>query len=323
MLETGDFDAIACFFASVGFSPQIAPKLRDAMAAVRRKYPDVPLFMAMTSSPEMIAALAAERIMHYEDPVALVAALGALVRFGRNFDRSPHAKPPLPAPLRPAPRGPFGEQAAKAVLAAAGIPVVPERLAGSAEEAVAAARHFGFPVALKISSPDIAHKTEVSGVMLDLADAPDVSAAFAAIMTRVQIAAPRVGIEGVLVTPMIKGGVEMLLGVQRDPVFGPTVMVGMGGIFAEIIGDVALRPAPFDDRTALELIGGLRGFPLLNGARGRPKMDTAALARAVATLSCFAAANADAIDSIDINPFIVLPQDAVAVDALVIARAQT
>jgi acyl-CoA synthetase (NDP forming) len=320
MLETGDFDAIACFFASVGFSPQIAPKLRDAIIAVRRQHPEIPIFMSMMSSPELIAELAAARIPHFEDPVALIQALGALMRFGRAFERAPAVTPPLPAPLAPAPRGLLDERAAKALLAAAGIPVVQDRLARSSGEAADAAQELGLPVALKVLSADIPHKTEAGGVALDLATPDAVRIAFDDMMARVGKAAPAARIEGALVAPMIRGGVEMILGVQRDPVFGPAVMVGTGGIFAEVMGDVAFRLAPFAPDSARDLIGRLKGYPLLTGARGRPKLDVDALARALSALSCLAAANAETIESIDVNPFIVLPRGGYAVDALVVAR---
>ncbi|MSP89361.1 MAG: CoA-binding protein [Alphaproteobacteria bacterium] len=320
MIESGDFDAIACFFSSVGFSPQIAPKLRDAIVSVRRKHPDVPIFMAMTSAPELIAELAAAGIPHFEDPVALVQAIGALVRFGRAFARPPISPPSLPAPLSPSPRGMLDERASKALLSAAGIPVVPDRVARSLAEAADAARALGLPVALKILSPDIAHKTEVGGVALSLDTPEAVADAYSAMMERVRRAAPSARIDGALVSPMVRGGVEAILGVQHDPVFGPAVMVGLGGIFAEVIGDVAFRLAPFGVDDARDLIAGLKGYKLLTGVRGRPRLDVDALARALSALSCFAAANAGAIESIDINPIIVTERGVVAVDGLVVAR---
>lgn len=323
MIETGDFDAIGCFFASVGFSPQIAPKLRDAIVAVRHRHPNVPIFMAMTSTPELIGELAAAGIPHFEDPVALVRSIGALVRFGRAFARAPSPPPLLPAPLSPAPSGMLDERASKAILAAAGIPFVPDRLARTSAEAIEAARELGMPVALKICSPDIAHKTEVGGVALSLSTADDVATAFDAIIARVRIAAPGARIDGVLVAPMAPRGTEVILGVKRDPIFGPAVMVGLGGIFAEVIGDVAFRLAPFDMDSARDLIASLRGHALLAGARGRPPLDIDALARALSALSLFAAANADVIDSVDVNPIVVSERGALAVDALIVARIKS
>ena len=177
-------------------------------------------------------------------------------------------------------------------MAAAGIPVVPERLARSREAALAAATALGFPIAIKIVSPDIAHKTDVGGVALDLRSAAEVAAAYDAMLEQVAKAMPNARIDGVLISTMISGGVETILGVQHDPVFGPVVMFGLGGIFVEVFRDVAFRVAPFDEDSALAMIKSIRGYPLLDGARGRPKCDLLALARAISQLSQFAHANA-------------------------------
>jgi Acyl-CoA synthetase (NDP forming) len=121
---------------------------------------------------------------------------------------------------------------------------------------------------------------------------------------------------------MIQGGIETIIGVNRDPVFGQIIMVGLGGIFVEILGDVSLQRAPFGNETAKKMLQSLKGYPLLAGARGQAPADIDALAEAIAQLSVFADANQDTIESIDINPFLVLPegQGAVAVDALIIPR---
>jgi succinyl-CoA synthetase beta subunit len=127
-------------------------------------------------------------------------------------------------------------------------------------------------------------------------------------------------VDGVLVSPMVTGAVETIVGVNRDPVFGPVVMFGLGGIFVEVMKDVAFRLAPFDEATAAAMIREIRGFPLLDGARGRPKADIAALAKALADVSRFAAAAGDSLESLDINPLAVLPegQGVLALDALVV-----
>jgi len=127
----------------------------------------------------------------------------------------------------------------------------------------------------------------------------------------------------VLVAPMIRGGVETILGVQRDPVFGPVILFGLGGILVEVLKDVVLRIAPFDEAAAHEMIRSVQGYPILEGVRGQPPADVDALARALAQLSVFAHANADALETLDVNPFIVLPrgEGAVAVDALIVPRA--
>jgi hypothetical protein len=140
---------------------------------------------------------------------------------------------------------------------------------------------------------------------------------------RVRQKAPAARIDGVLVAPMVGGGTELILGAKRDPVFGPVVVVGLGGIFAEIMQDVAMRPAPVDEAEAMEMLRSLKAFAVLDGARGRPRADLPAAARAIAALSRFAAQHADSVAEIDINPMLLLPegQGAVALDALIVPMA--
>jgi len=207
------------------------------------------------------------------------------------------------------------------VLKNAGIPTIAHRLVRSAAEAADAAAALGLPVALKIVSPDITHKTDIGGVALNLATADAVRRAFDEVTARVKKAQPAARITGCLVAPMApKGGVETILGAQWDPVFGPVVMLGLGGIFVEAMKDVTFRLAPFDEAEAHRMIGELRAASVLRGLRGRPPADLAALAKALAALSRFAAAQGPALRSLDINPFLVLPesQGALALDAVVI-----
>ncbi len=155
---------------------------------------------------------------------------------------------------------------------------------------------------------------------LDLRDKQAVATAYAELRGRAAQHAPGARLDGIMVSPMLRGGVETILGVNRDPVFGPVVVFGLGGIFVEIMKDSVLRLAPFGRDTALEMVRAIKGFPLLDGARGRPKMDIGALADALVKLSVYAAANAGGIESIDVNPFIVMPKGAMAVDALIVPR---
>jgi acyl-CoA synthetase (NDP forming) len=187
---------------------------------------------------------------------------------------------------------------------------------------VRAAALLGYPVVLKIASPDIAHKSEIGGVLLNVATAAQVKRGFAALMEGARAKAPAARLDGVLVAPQVQGGVEVILGVSREPVFGPVVMFGLGGIFVEVLKDITLRIAPFGIEEAGRMIREVKGYPLLAGARGRPRADVAALAEALSRLSVFAAARADDLETLDINPFLVLPEGkgAVAVDALIVPR---
>jgi hypothetical protein len=190
---------------------------------------------------------------------------------------------------------------------------VPEAACADAESAVQAANSFGYPVVLKILSPDILHKSEIGGVILDVPDAASVRKNFATLIER---GTPHGRIEGVLVARQIKGGTEMAMGIVNDPVFGPIAMVGLGGIFIEVMKDVAFRRCPFGPAEAEAMIRSLRGFSLLDGARGRPKADLPALATTLSNLSAFASAAGPRLLAVDLNPVFALPEGCYAADAV-------
>jgi acetate---CoA ligase (ADP-forming) len=315
-LREGGYDSIIAFFSSVAGSPAIADPMRQAIRELRGIRPDC-LFVLSALIPDALkAAYEADGVPVFEDPSRAVAAVAALAGFARSFRQPPVA----PSPSRPksAIRPSMSEHEAKRLLAEWGIPVLDERLARSADEAVDAFGAIGGPVVLKIASPDIPHKTEVGGVLLDVRNADAVRQGYATLMARATAAR----IEGALVAPYVAGGVETIIGVKQDPVFGPVAMVGLGGVFVEVLQDVALRLAPVDRAEALAMIGEIRGRAVLEGARGRPAADVEALAEALVALSQFAATHADEVESVDINPFLVLPRGkgAVALDALIVAR---
>jgi acetate---CoA ligase (ADP-forming) len=190
------------------------------------------------------------------------------------------------------------------------------------EEAVAAAQSIGRPVALKVQSADIVHKTEAGAVVLDLADAEAVRTAYDRVIASCRRYSPSAHIDGVLVQPMVPPGREVILGIHRDPTWGLLLMVGLGGVLVEALGDVALAPVPLDHAAARALIGSLKGGKLLAPYRGAPAADVAALAELMVRLSHFALDHADDIASIDLNPVIVHEHgEGVSVaDALLVKR---
>jgi acyl-CoA synthetase (NDP forming) len=321
MLEHGQYGAIVSFQAVNGISPEHRPLVTELWARVRAAHPALTIAVVSLFDEQNRDFLEAQRCLTFEEPAAAVRAIAALHAFSRHFERQP-APIALPEPVA-IDRPRFDEADALRLLADAGIPVVTSRVAKSADEAASEAAALGFPVVLKVLSTDIAHKSDVGGVALRLADSQAVRAAFVRITESAARAVPDAQIEGVLVAPMIQGGVECILGVTRDPVFGPVVMFGLGGILVEVLKDVTFRQAPFDVAEAQRMIREIRAWPVLTGVRGQAPVDVDTLAQTLATLSRFAAVNAGSIESIDINPFIARPkgESSCAVDALVVSRA--
>jgi succinyl-CoA synthetase beta subunit len=208
---------------------------------------------------------------------------------------------------------------AAALLRAFGIPLVDARIASNASEAAEVAGAVGYPVALKIESPDIAHKTEAGGVRLGLTSAAAVREAAEQILDSAREFAPDAEISGILVQAMAQPATEIVLGLRRDATFGPIVMVGLGGVFVEILEDVAFLRAPFSEDFALDAIARLKGAAILNGARGRPVVDRQALARAMVALSQLALAHPQ-IEELDLNPVFAGPDGVIAVDWLMTRR---
>lgn len=316
MMEEGDYDAIVTFFAQIAGTEPFGTALHDTLAALRARWPDRLQVLVAVVDAARQRRYAEIGVPVFEDASRAVAAVGAMIRLGAAFAAKDSVPPPLPAPAS-LPNGPLTEAAAKALLADHGIPCAPEQLCPDADAAVRAAEGMGYPVVMKIVSPDIAHKTEIGGVLLGLADAGAVRAGFATLIDRARAARPEARIEGVLVARQITGGTELIMGIKDDPVFGPVAMVGLGGIFTEVLRDVALRRCPVNPAEAEAMIRSLRGAALLTGARGRPPADVPAAARVLSALSVFAAANAGRIAGIDLNPVTVLPEGAFALDALI------
>ncbi len=321
-IEEADYDSHIVFMTTVPATPFMKEPCAELFRTVRERWPEEPMIMSLVGDRDVVEAYEKLGYPVFEDPSLAVRALAALTRFGEAFGRGAGRSPPEPpAGMLPAPAAPVGERDALALLASAGIPVVRAGLAATPDEAVAAAAALGGPCALKIASPDILHKTEIGGVLLNVEGDAAVADGARTLLRRAAERKPEARIDGVLVSEMAAGGVETVLGAVSDPVFGPAVMFGLGGVFVEALKDVSFRLAPFGVDEAHRMIGEIRGRAVLDGVRGAPTADLHALADALARLSVFAAANAGRIESVDINPFVALPEGGAAADALIVPRA--
>ncbi|XAH23976.1 acetate--CoA ligase family protein [Xylophilus sp. GW821-FHT01B05] len=315
MLDHAGYGTVFAYLAHVGLSPQRFASTQAELIALKQRHPGRMLVLVMLSTPEVNQALEQQGIAVFEDPSRAVRAVAALARLQQRLGA---LYQPAHKALDASTLGDVStEDGAKRALAAAGLPVLPERLCRSAADAAQAAQAMGFPVVAKIVSPDIPHKTEVGGVMLRLQEAAAVQDAYAQLLARAKSARPDARIEGVLIAPMLQGGVEVILGLHRDPTFGPMLMYGSGGTAVELFQDVAFASAPVTPERARALLNAVRSTQLLRGWRGGPQYDEAALVDAICRLSDFALAHADVLESVDINPLVVRTQGAACLDAVI------
>ena len=216
----------------------------------------------------------------------------------------------------------LSEHESKQELKVYGVPVPDEVIVTSKEEAAQFAKDHPGPLVMKVESADILHKSDVGGVKLNVCGPEAAEKAYEEIMESVTAKRPDAHINGILTVPMLDAGVEIIIGVNNDPQFGPMIMVGMGGVFVEVFKDVALYPAPLKEEEALEMLKSLKSFKLLNGYRGTEKCDIKALCQTIVAISNYAQANKDVLKELDINPLFVYPEGkGVGVaDALIVKR---
>ena len=323
MCNEGGYDLLVAFFTSLIGSPVHGEKLLKVFSE-GVKGQGKPFALIGQAPVEMLEKYEAAGIMVFEDPSRAVAALSALAKFNTSFNAAAEDEGSLPDIGQiELPTSKIAEAEAKALMAKTGIPVPAEEVVSTAKQAAEAASKMGFPVVIKIVSADIPHKSEAGGVALNLADAAAVEAAASLMLTTVKEREPTAKIDGLLVAPMIGDGVDLIVGTQRDPVMGPVVMVGLGGIYTEILKDVAVSLAPITPKRALALIESLRGAALLKGVRGQAAVDLNAIADVVSRLSVLATQNVEGIESIEINPLRAMPNGVIALDALIIAGEQS
>ena len=317
VLDDPNVDAIAMINASL--QGELADNIAAEITAIAVQT-DKPIFLAWSARDELARAaygrLDALKIPHFKSPVRCGRALAALSSYADSLRREERRlQEALPACSRPAvkaqlavARDDYAEHAAKAVLAEYGIGVTREILATDTAAAVEAARTLGYPVVLKVQSPDIPHKTEARAVRLGIDCEAALVLAFDEILQNARAYKPGARIDGVLVQEMVAGGIETILGVTNDPLFGPAVMFGVGGIFAEVLHDVSFRMAPVTLSVARDMIDEIKGSAVLKGARGAAPADIDALAEAIVRVSAMAVDLQDHLAELDINPLFVLPE---------------
>ena len=334
ILADGNVDsALAIFVPPLGVRQE---DVAEAIVAVAPRHPAKPVLavlMGRQGLPQGRAELHRAGIPAYIFPESAARGLAALRRH-----RQWRARPVIPAPTllvdadqasrliaraRAEGRNRLSEPAALALLEAYGIPVAQMAFARTPDEAAQAAAHMGVPVAVKIVAPDVIHKTDVGGVRLDLTTPVEVATAAAEVLDAGRRAG-RGGAqpEGVLVQEMVHGGRETIVGLSRDPGFGPLVMFGLGGVFVEALRDVVFRIAPIHALDAHDMLRGIRGAAMLEGFRGAPAADVGALADVLLRVSQLATDHPE-IAELDVNPLLAFPNGVRAVDARVLLTASS
>jgi acetate---CoA ligase (ADP-forming) len=323
-IDDPNVDQLAVMFAAAGRAQvQYGGEVLAQVVAATDK--PIVVFSGMTEAlaPEGLASMREARIPVLASPKRAASAMAAMAAYAdarkRSERTSKEVRLELPAPTRRT--GTFSEVESKRLVAAAGIAVTTDTLLPLDVDARGGA-NLAYPLALKIVSPDIAHKTDVGGVRLNVRSAEELASAAAEMVERVRKAAPEAKLEGLLASPMVIGGTETLVGVINDAAFGPVVAFGLGGILTEVLHDMAYRVAPFDADEARAMMGELRARALFDGVRGGAPLDVDALADTLARVSALAWQMRNQIAEMDINPLLVLPkgQGVIAADALVVMK---
>ncbi len=309
--------AIIWFQLMHAFVDELIDVFRDLKRSVRK-----PMVVCWLAAPEGAAARLREEgvfvIGATERAVDVVAGLRAYGDARRRLMGTVRPRGRAAAPGGAGGTRPLPSIAARRLLADAGIPLVNAELAADARAAADAAGRLGLPAAVKIESPDIPHKSEAGGVRLGLASTGEVEAAADEVIAAVAEYRAGARIDGVVVQPMAETGTELVIGARRDAVFGPVVMLGLGGVFVEALKDIAFARAPLAREDVPPMIGSLKGGAVLQGTRGRPAVDLEALTDVLVALSRFAADRPE-IAEIDLNPVFANPDGVVAVDWLVLS----
>lgn len=317
-LEQGGYASVLCFMTYVAGGKDLAPVILEALKPLRADYPDRLIVFCAIGPREIIKTYEDAGFPVFADLSRAVRALHAMGRVREILDSpAPDMSLPQGAANIALPATTPDEFEAKKILEQAGLRAAPERAVASAEDAATAAAGIGFPVVMKILSPDILHKSDIGGVKLGISDAQSAKEAYGAIMAAAAAHAPNAQVTGVLVAKQLSGGVECLMGINRDPSFGPVAAFGLGGIFVEILDDVVIRRCPFDAATARAMILSIKAVSVLTGARGREPADIDALAEMLSKLSVFAACAGPRLVSVDLNPVVAMPEGAFALDAVI------
>ncbi len=321
MLSRGGYDALIGFWTSVAGSPLLSQPLLSSLKQAMTGYEDKLFINSMVAPDEIIKTYENEGFLCIEDPTRAVVAMSALMFFGEKFN-STEIKQAFKKQDHKIniPKKRLNEIDCSEILRKANLPIAKSSLITKSEDLSPIFENNVDKYVMKILSSDIQHKTDVGGVILNIEDIEQAKEAFKTIHKNVTEKAPNAVIDGVMISPMITGGIECILGAKTDPVFGPIIMFGLGGIYTEVIKDISFAEAPISFEKAEKMISSLKSKDIFFGARGQSPINMKSLISAIVNLSNLIAANSDCIDQVEMNPILVRKNDIVALDALIITK---
>ena len=321
MLSKGGYDALIGFWTSVAGSPVLSKPLLSSLKQAMKGYEDKLFINCMVAPEEYVKMYEKEGFPCIEDPTRAIIAMSALMFFGEKFNLN-EAKQDFKKNdyVIKIPEKKLNEIDCSEILRAANLPVVKSFQIKNLDDLSSLFKNDDTKYVMKILSSDIQHKTEVGGVILEIKNIDQAREAFKKIHKNVNEKAPKAIIDGVMISPMIKGGIECILGAKIDPVFGPIVMFGLGGIYTEVMKDISFAEAPISSKKAEKMISSLKSKDIFFGARGQPPVDIKSLIEAIVNLSNLIAANFDRIDQVEMNPILVSENRVVALDALIVTK---
>ena len=321
MLSRGGYDALIGFWTTVPGSPILSKPLLESLKKAMKGYDDKLFINCMVANEGIVKTYENAGFLCIEDPTRAVVAMSALMFFGEQF-KDKHVvndfnKKDFVVQI---PNKKLNEVDCSQILRNFGLPIVTSTLIRNKDELKSIFNEDNNKYVMKIVSPDIQHKTDVGGVKLNIGNIDNAIKSYEEIHLNIKNNAPNAVVDGVMVSPMVKGGIECILGAKIDPVFGPIVMFGLGGIYAEVMKDIAFAEAPISHKKAEKMILSLQGKDLFYGARGQSSIDIEALKEIIVNLSNFIAANSNQIDQVEMNPVLVSDKQVIALDALIVTK---
>ena len=321
MLSRGGYDALIGFWTTVPGSPILSKPLLESLKKAMKGYDDKLFISCMVANQDIVKTYESAGFLCIEDPTRTVVAMSALMFFGEQF-KDKHVvndfnKKDFVVQI---PNKKLNEVDCSQILRNFGLPIVTSTLVRNKGELKSIFNEDNNKYVMKIVSPDIQHKTDVGGVKLNIGDIDNAIKSYEEIHLNIKNNAPNAVVDGVMVSPMVKDGIECILGAKIDPVFGPIIMFGLGGIYAEVMKDIAFAEAPVSYKKAEKMILSLKGKDLFYGARGQSSVDIKALKEIIVNLSNFIAANSHQIDQVEMNPVLVSDKQVIALDALIVTK---